>query len=214
MVYPDFTIIAQFAVATIVIALTPGPDMTLFIGRTLSQGRAAGLACMSGALTGVAIHTSLVVFGLSALISASPRAFVTLKIVGGVYLLWLAYQAVRHGSAFRPQVNSRQRQGIVRNWATGLTINLVNPKIVLFFMTFLPQFVSVEDPHAASKLYFLGAEFIIISLPILIPLIFVADRLAETLRHSPRVSRIMDWLFAGVFSVFAARIFAAESISP
>ena len=71
---PDATVIAQFAVATFIIALTPGPDMTLFVGRALSEGRAAGLACMFGAMTGIVIHTTMVALGLSALIVASPEA--------------------------------------------------------------------------------------------------------------------------------------------
>ena len=100
---PDFSTIAQFAVATFIIAITPGPDMTLFVGRALSQGRSAGLACMAGAMSGIVIHTSLVVLGLSALIVAAPAAFLALKVVGAAYLVWLAFNAIRHGSAFRPE---------------------------------------------------------------------------------------------------------------
>ena len=92
---PDPSTIAQFAIATFIIAITPGPDMTLFVGRALSEGRAAGFACMSGALTGIVIHTALVALGLSALIVASPQAFFALKIFGAGYLVWLAWQAIR-----------------------------------------------------------------------------------------------------------------------
>jgi threonine/homoserine/homoserine lactone efflux protein len=99
---PDLTVIAQFAIATFIIAITPGPDMTLFVGRALSEGRAAGLACMAGALTGCLIHTTMVAFGLSALIVASPEAFLALKIFGAGYLVWLAWQAIWKGSAFSP----------------------------------------------------------------------------------------------------------------
>ena len=104
---PDATILAQFAVATVIIAITPGPDMTLFVGRALSEGRAAGLACMAGALTGCLIHTTMVAFGLSALIVASPQAFLVLKVFGAGYLVWLAWQALRYGSAFSPDATPR-----------------------------------------------------------------------------------------------------------
>lgn len=208
---PELSVIVQFTIATIIFALTPGPDMTLFVGRTLSQGRAAGLACMSGAITGLAIHTTLVALGLSALLVASPTAFLILKVAGGVYLLWLAWQAIRHGSAFQPAVSKQQPQSLMRNWIIGITMNLINPKIALFFMTFLPQFVSASDPHAVAKLFFLGGNFILVSLPIVVAIIVAADRVAAMLRGSPRVTRIMDWLFAGVFSAFAIRIFAARA---
>ena len=208
---PDATVIAQFAVATFIIALTPGPDMTLFVGRALSEGRAAGLACMFGAMTGIVIHTTMVALGLSALIVASPEAFLVLKVAGAGYLVWLAWQAIRHGSAFSPETAKRAPRSFFQNWATGLGINLLNPKIILFFMTFLPQFVSASDPHAAGKLFFLGLLFIPLSLPITTPMVIAADSFAGLLKQSPRVTRIIDWLFAGVFSAFAIKILTAQA---
>lgn len=209
---PTTATLLQFAVATIVIAITPGPDMTLFVGRALSEGRAAGFACMLGAMTGIVIHTALVALGLSALIVASPQAFFVLKLVGALYLVWLAWQAIRHGSAFSPDMEEvRARRSFFANWATGLGINLLNPKIILFFMTFLPQFVSATDPDAPAKLFFLGALFIPLSLPITVPMVIAADRFSALLKRSPRVTRIIDYVFAGVFSAFALRILMTQA---
>lgn len=208
---PDLAVIAPFALATVIIAITPGPDMTLFVGRALSEGRAAGLACMFGAMTGCLIHTTLVVVGLSALIVASPEAFMALKVVGAGYLVWLAYQAIRHGSAFNPDGRKGAGHTMLQNWATGVGINLLNPKIILFFMTFLPQFVSVDDPHASGKLFFLGLMFVVVSLPITIPMVLAAHGFAGLLKRSARVMRVVDYLFAGVFSAFAIRILTAQA---
>lgn len=208
---PDLAVLAQFAVATVIIAITPGPDMTLFVGRALSEGRAAGLACMAGALTGCLIHTSLVAFGLSALIVASPQAFLALKIFGAGYLVFLAVQAIRKGSAFSPERRAGSGHTLLQNWATGIGINLLNPKIILFFMTFLPQFVSVGDPHAAAKLFFLGGMFVVVSLPVTLPMVIAADGFSGLLRKSPRVTRLVDYLFAGVFSAFALKILTAQA---
>ena len=208
---PDLPVILQFAVAVFVIAITPGPDMTLFVGRALTQGRSAGLACMAGAMTGIMIHTLLVALGLSALIVASPEAFLALKVVGAGYLIFLAVQAIRHGSAFSPDARPEPRKSFFRNWATGLTINLLNPKIVLFFMTFLPQFVSAGDPYAPQKLLFLGLLFIPLSLPVTVPMVLAADSFSAMLRRAPRVMRATDYLFAGVFSAFAFKILTASA---
>jgi len=208
---PDFATLVQFAVATFIIAITPGPDMTLFVGRALSEGRSAGFACMAGAMTGCVIHTSLVALGLSALIIASPVAFTALKIGGAGYLVWLAFHAIRDGSAFKPVRKAGPRHTLFRNWAKGIGINLLNPKIILFFMTFLPQFVSAHDPHAPGKLLFLGLSFIPLSLPLTVPMVLAADRFAGLMRKSPRVMRIVDYLFAGVFSAFALKILSAHS---
>ena len=207
---PDLAIIVQFAVATFILSITPGPDMTLFVGRALSEGKAAGFACMCGAMTGIVIHTALVALGLSALIVASPSAFMALKVVGAGYLVWLAYQAFRNGSAFSPQKQTGVDHSLIRNWATGLGINLLNPKIILFFMTFLPQFVSVADPHAPEKLFFLGLLFIPLALPITAPMVIAADRFSNALRKHPTVTRVIDYLFAGVFSAFAVKILMTQ----
>jgi threonine/homoserine/homoserine lactone efflux protein len=208
---PDVAVLVQFAIATVVLTITPGPDMTLFVGRALSQGRSAGFACAFGAMTGIVFHTALVALGLSALIVASPQAFFVLKIVGALYLIWLAFQAIRHGSAFSPEINGRAPHSLARNWATGLGINLLNPKIILFFMTFLPQFVSAHDPHAPGKLFFLGLMFIVIALPFTATMVIAADRLAALLKKSPRITRLTDYLFAGVFSAFAIRILTTQA---
>ena len=208
---PDVSIILQFAVATFIIAITPGPDMTLFVGRALSEGRAAGFACMLGAMTGVLVHTTMVALGLSALIVASPEAFLALKIFGAGYLVWLAYQAIRHGSAFSPEKQAGTGRSLWQNWAMGLGINLMNPKIILFFMTFLPQFVSAGDPDAPQKLFFLGLLFIPLSLPVTAPMVIAADGFSKLLRKTPTVTRVIDYLFAGVFTAFAVRILTAQA---
>ncbi|MEP9397581.1 LysE family translocator [Mesorhizobium sp. KR2-14] len=208
---PEVAVILQFAVATYLIAITPGPDMTLFVGRALSEGRRAGFACMLGTFTGIVVHTMLVSVGLSALIVAAPQAFMALKIVGAGYLVWLAWQALRNGSAFSPETVKRAPRSLFQNWATGVGINLLNPKIVLFFMTFLPQFVSAHEPHAPGKLFFLGMLFIVLSLPLAVPMVVAADKFAGLLRKSPRVTRIVDYLFAGVFSALALKMLAAQA---
>lgn len=208
---PDFSIVLQFAVATFVIAITPGPDMTLFVGRALSNGRAAGMACMMGAMTGVMVHTAMVALGLSALIVASPQAFLLLKVCGAGYLVWLAWQAIRHGSAFSPENVAGKERSLFQHWATGVGINLLNPKIILFFMTFLPQFVAAGDPYAPGKLFVLGLLFIPLSLPITIPMVIAADGFSRLLRKTPTVTRVLDYLFAGVFSAFAIKILTAQA---
>ncbi len=208
---PDLSTIIQFAIATLVIALTPGPDMTLFVGRAISHGRSAGFAAMFGAMTGIIVHTTLVALGLSALIVAAPKAFLALKIGGALYLLWLAWQAIVHGSAFKPQTEKAAPVPLSRHYMTGILINLLNPKIILFFMTFLPQFVSTNDPHAPGKLIFLGLMFIIVSLPIVVPIILAADKVAVFLKESPKATRVIDYLFAGIFSAFAVKILMTQN---
>ncbi|AZO40278.1 LysE family translocator [Mesorhizobium sp. M7D.F.Ca.US.005.01.1.1] len=208
---PDTATLIQFAIATVILAITPGPDMTLFVSRTLSQGRATGFASMAGALCGTLIHTTLVVVGVSALIVASPTAFFVLKIFGAGYLVFLAWQAITRGSAFSPEKKTGPEISLLRSWAAGLGVNLLNPKIILFFMTFLPQFVSAHDPSAPGKLFFLGLMFIVLSIPVTVPMVLAAERFSAAMKASPRVTRVVDYLFAGVFSAFALKILTAQA---
>ncbi len=208
---PDWPIFAAYILASTILTLTPGPDMTLFLSRAVTQGRAAGLACMTGALTGIAVHTTIVAVGLSALILAAPAAFMVLKVVGAGYLVWLAVEAIRNGSSLTLKAEKQKPKSLRANYLTGLGINLLNPKIILFFMTFLPQFVAAGDPHATGKLFFLGFMFIVVAVPIIVPMILMADRLAVALAKSRLFARIMDWSIAGIFSAFAVKILAASA---
>jgi threonine/homoserine/homoserine lactone efflux protein len=208
---PEFPLILQFAIAAVILAITPGPDMTLFVGRTLSEGTAAGFACMFGAMTGLLVHTILVSIGLSALIVASPKAFLALKLAGALYLAWLAFQAIRNGSAFSPEIARRAPRPLIQNWMTGIGIDLLNPKVVLFFVTFLPQFVSAGDANAPGKLMFFGCFLVLVSIIVTTPMILAASHFTALMRSSRRMTRIIDWTFAGVFFAFAVRILTAET---
>jgi len=209
---PDPAILAQFALAAAILAITPGPDMALYVGRSITHSRAVGLACFAGAVTGILVHTMLVALGLSALLVAAPTAFLVLKIVGAGYLVWLAFQAIRHGSSFTMREGKAERTGSLwGHYLTGIGINILNPKVALFFLTFLPQFVSTTDPNAPGKLVFLGVFFLIVAIPLILPMIFAADRFALALRARPRVTRALDWLFAGVFGAFAVKILTAQA---
>lgn len=204
---PSLAILAAYGVACVALTLTPGPDMTLFLGKTLAQSRAAGFAAYAGASTGLVVHTTLAAVGLSALLAASATAFSVLKAVGALYLVWLAYQAIRHGSAFSPGEGvAKAAQSLRRVFLSGVGINLLNPKIIVFFVTFLPQFVSASDPHAAGKLVFLGLMFIVVATPFTVAMILGADRIAALLRRSPRITRVVDYLFATVLGAFAVRL--------
>ncbi len=208
---PDLPILLAFSLAAILLAITPGPDMTLFLGRTLTQGRSAGLMTLAGTIVGTMIHTILVVAGISALLAASPTGFWMLKIIGALYLLWLAYQAIFSRSTFSLETNWAVRQSSTRNFWLGLGVNLLNPKVIIFYITFLPQFVEAADPFAWQKMLFLGLFFSVVSGPLLVGLIFAADRVANTLRNNPKISRGIDYLFAGVFAAFALKILTTQA---
>ncbi len=209
---PDAGILATFTLAAIIIALTPGPDMTLFLGRTLQQGKPAGHAALLGAMSGLVVHSLLVAFGISALLAASQTAFTVLKIAGAGYLLWLAFQALRGDSGLSIDTKTAKPKKFINNWLAGLGINLLNPKIVIFFITFLPQFVAADDPDAFGKFLFLGGYFIVIGFVICMAIVSIADRFVIALTQNPRIAKILDYSFAAILSAFALKILMTERL--
>ncbi len=210
---PSLPTLIAFTIAILLLAVTPGPDMTLWISRSLREGRAAGFMTLVGTNIGITVHTMLVAFGVAALIVASPTAFMILKTGGAAYLVWLAIQAIRKGSDFVmvKSTGERAQASLKSALLNGIWVNLLNPKVIIFFMTFLPQFVSASDPHVTGKLIFLGIWSIIVALPIGIGIVVAADVLSAWLQRNRKVLRGLDYMIAGVFSIFAVKIFFTQT---
>ena len=208
---PPLTTILTFALASLVLIITPGPDIALQLSRAINYGRLHGVVTLLGAMLGILIHSALVALGISILIVAAPPLFLALKLVGAVYLLWLAWQAIRSGGGFRLAAAAKQQPTLWQSFLSGVMIDLLNPKVVLFFVTFLPQFVHSADPGAPGQLFFLGVEFVLISLPAGFALVFFATYITRALTRSKTVERVLNWSFAGVFTTFAAIILSAQS---
>jgi threonine/homoserine/homoserine lactone efflux protein len=204
--FPSPGLFAAFVAASVVLALTPGPDMALYLSRTFAGGRLHGYAALVGAMSGVIVHTFAAALGLSALIAASARAYDAVKIVGALYLLYLAWGALRHGAALKLEAGGGVAGGLRGAYLTGLLINLTNPKIILFFVTFLPQFIDVGDPDPSRKLFVLGFSFIVIGGLVSAAIIAVAGRFVAAARANPRALRWFDYGFAGLMGAFAARL--------
>jgi threonine/homoserine/homoserine lactone efflux protein len=202
---PDTPTLLAYLAACLVLFVTPGPDMSLTLARTIGSGRRAGIVTVLGTSLGTLIHTLAAVLGISALIAASATAFTVLKVVGALYLAWLAIDALRRGSSLNVRAEP-VRGGLWRTFWLGLGVNLTNPKVVLFFLTFLPQFVRADAPDPTGQLAFLGVAFIGLFLPLGILMVLGAARVTGALQARPRLMRGIDWLFAGLFGAFAARI--------
>jgi threonine/homoserine/homoserine lactone efflux protein len=175
-----------FLVAAWVLILTPGPDMLFVIGQTLAGGAGRGWAAMLGIVTGAMVHVALAASGVAALIAASPALFEALRIAGALYLLWLAQGALRAawqgGARLQPAAPARAA------YRDGLVTNLTNPKVILFFLAFLPQFVDPGRGPAWLQMAILGPLVPLMAVPIYGLLIAGADRAAA------RLSRFARWL--------------------
>ena len=207
---PNLTVMLGFTAACVLLALTPGPDMTLFLSRTISGGRWLGLAALLGASAGLIVQSLLAALGISALLAASYTAFTVLKVVGVIYLMYLAYQAIRHGSALALSEAKGAKVNYLATFLTGVGINLTNPKVLLFFLTFLPQFVEANDPQASGKFLFLGLYFLVLGTALNLVIWVLAGRFIGALRSNPKALRYFDYGFAGLMSAFALKLITAQ----
>jgi threonine/homoserine/homoserine lactone efflux protein len=154
---PSLASYLLFAGAALLMALTPGPNMIYLISRSLCQGRAAGLMSWLGVVLGFTGHMVCAAVGLTALFMAIPLGYEILKFAGAIYLLWLAWQAVRPGSRSPFEAHDLPAESPRKLFAMGLLTSILNPKVAIFYLSVLPQFISPESGPVLTQSLLLGA---------------------------------------------------------
>src|SRR5213075_1627830 len=194
----------EFALASLVLIAIPGPDQALIVRNALVGGRAAGLRTMLGGASGLLLHSTAAVLGLSALLAASATAYTTLKIAGVAYLVYLGVRMLRAAGHGHADADEPRRGG--RPFSQGLLSNAMNPKCALFFLTFLPQFLPTHGPRLPMALA-LAAVFELLYLAWFSGLVALVDRVGDWLRR-PRPRAWMDRASGSALVGFAARLAA------
>jgi threonine/homoserine/homoserine lactone efflux protein len=201
--------VATFAVAATLIVLLPGPDTLVTIRSIVRGGRSSGIATAGGILVGLTIWVCVAALGLAAVLRASEVAYAVLRIVGACYLVWLGVQSLRSMRRGAAVADPPARRGIMgTGFLAGLATNLLNPKVGVFFVTFLPGFVPSGYPVGATSLLF-GAVFLVLSIAYYVVLLALAGKVT-TWMSSPRVRRRMDAVTGSVLVGFGVRL-AVES---
>ncbi|MDB5861082.1 MAG: Lysine exporter protein [Ramlibacter sp.] len=202
----QFDEVAWFALTALVLVLTPGPNMIYCVSRTLAQGRRAGFVSLAGVLLGFLAHLLAATLGLTAVLLAVPLAFDALRLGGAAYLLWLAWDALRPGGStpFQPRALPSDKPG--RLFRMGLLTNLLNPKVAIFYLSFVPQFLHPERGNVALQALQLGAVQIVISGAVNALLVLGAGRISAFLASSRRWLLAQRYLMGTVLGALAARI--------
>ena len=207
----DPALLLACVLASAAVALAPGPDMMFVLGQTLAGGARRGWAAAMGIYCGAAVHILLAALGVAALLAAEPGLFTALRLAGGAYLLWLGVQALRAAWAGLPAgVPSGVAPG--RVMLQGALTNLTNPKVALFFLAFLPQFVDPAPGRAAGwvQMLILGPVLPLVSVPVFAVLIAGAARAAAFLSRSARVARWLNGVAGAIFLGLGARLVASR----
>ncbi|WP_425098195.1 LysE family translocator [Tropicibacter sp. S64] len=196
---------AQFLLTAFVVVLAPGTGVLYTLAIGLGRGRRAAIWAALGCTVGIVPHLAAATFGLAALLHTSATLFTVVKIIGVAYLLWLAWQALRSGGALSVHANASPEPGL-RIATRGALINILNPKLSIFFLALLPPFLSGNPATATAEMTLLGAVFMALTFAVFVAYGAFAARARDWLLGSERIMRWLNRSFAGLFTLLAGRL--------
>ncbi len=202
---PD-TLLAFLAVS-FVITLAPGPDNLMVLGQSLARGRSAGFGIALGCALGCFTHTLWAALGVSAALASSPKVFLALKLAGAAYLLWIGFQTLRNAASARLEAGTaRPAEPWLRYLRRGFVANAINPKVALFFLAFLPQFVRPQDGGVTAQLVVLGAAFALQTVFVFGAIALAAGSVGRVLARRPAAGVWLDRMAGALFIGLALRL--------
>ena len=204
MLVPDQLL--AFLLAAVIVTVSPGPDNLMVLAMVMARGRSRGIAFGLGCALGCLSHTALTVIGVSALIAASPLAFTALRVVGGLYLLWLGIQALRSTGGAQVGRAGIADQPLSKLFFKGVVANAINPKVALFFIAFLPQFVVPANGNVGLQMALLGLVFTLQAALLFGLLGYFAGAIGQWLQRKPRVGLWLDRVAGSIFVALGLRL--------
>ena len=206
---PESSVLFVFLVAVVALTVTPGPDMLYVASRSLGQGRIAGVLSAVGVISGTFIHLAAAAVGLSQLFRYSPLAYDILRYAGAAFLLYLAWRALSGGDDLGA-ARGRKPAGPGKIFLQGLLTNVLNPKVALFYISFLPQFVDPERGSVALQILILGSILNGLGLVVKLTVALTAGGLGDWMRAHPRLRKVQAWVTASILAALALRIALPE----
>ena len=196
---PAIEILLSFILATAALAMSPGPDNIYVLMQSVANGTKYGLATTAGLISGCIIHTTLLAFGVSLIIRESETLFFIIKLLGALYLLYLAYKVYRSSSAIHLSNDHVPKKSLVQLFKQGFIMNVLNPKVTIFFLAFFPGFLFSETMSTVIQFYILGFIFMGVSLVIFSAIAILAGSISENLKSHKNIGVVLKWLQIVVF---------------
>lgn len=201
-----------FFSAAFAINISPGPDLIYILSRTIAHGRKIGIASSLGVCSGALVHVLAAALGLSAILATSAIAFSVVKYIGAAYLIYLGIQALRSkGMSFEMPVKKGIETTAWKAYRQGALVDILNPKVAVFFMAFLPQFVRPELGHNATQIIILGVLVNLIAIPVEFFVVFTADQTTGFFRRNRSFSVWLDRVLGSVLIGLGIRLALTEN---
>lgn len=199
-------ILISFAFATSVLAISPGPDNIFVLTQSIVNGQKFGLATVFGLMAGCIIHTTLVAFGVSAIIKDNETLFFIIKLLGAIYLLYLAYKVYQSDATISFSDEKVEKKNTVQLFKKGFLMNVLNPKVTIFFLAFFPQFLFSKTISTIVQFYVLGGVFILVSFVVFGSIAVLAGSISEYLKQHTKTGVYLKWGQIIVFTGIAIMI--------
>jgi|TARA_B110000908_G_scaffold84590_1_gene101011 threonine/homoserine/homoserine lactone efflux protein len=196
----------SFIFATAILAISPGPDNIFVLTQSIVNGKKYGLATVFGLMTGCLIHTTLVAFGVSALLKQHDNLFFLIKVFGATYLLYLAYQVYRSDAKITFSTENVIQKTTLELFKKGFLMNVLNPKVTIFFLAFFPQFLFSEDLSKVLQFYILGMLFILVSLLVFGAIAVLGGQISEYISKRKNIGLYLKWAQIIVFVAISVLI--------
>ncbi len=195
----NYEILISFMLATAALAISPGPDNIYVLMQSIAHGKKFGLATVFGLISGCIVHTSLLAFGISALIKNNDSIFLTIKIFGAIYLLYLAYQVFKSSGNLSISQNQVPKKSLGQLYKQGFIMNVLNPKVSIFFLAFFPGFLFSNTMSSIAQFYVLGFIFMGVSLVIFSMIAMLAGSISDYIKSHKNIGLYLKWLQIIVF---------------
>lgn len=196
----------SFILATATLAISPGPDNIFVLTQSIVNGKKYGLATVAGLMTGCIVHTTLVAFGVSEIINQNPKLFFVIKLFGAGYLLYLAYQVFKSDADITFSTESVEQKSTLELFKKGFWMNVLNPKVTIFFLAFFPQFLFSDTISKVIQFYILGGLFIVTSGILFSTIAILAGKISDYIKKHKKVGVYLKWAQIIVFVGIAVLI--------
>ena len=195
----NYDTLLAFATATFALAISPGPDNIFVLLQSITNGKKFGLATVAGLMTGCLVHTSLLAFGISAVIKNNPDIFYAIKLFGALYLIYLAVVVYRGGDEISFKKEEQPSKGLIALFKQGFVMNVLNPKVTIFFLAFFPGFLFSETLDTVLQFYVLGIVFILVSSLVFGGIAMLSGSISTYLNENKSTGKVLKWLQIIVF---------------
>ncbi|BDW93158.1 LysE family translocator [Flagellimonas marinaquae] len=206
----NYPILIGFLVSSIALALSPGPDNIFVLAQSISNGTKAGMATVFGLVSGCLVHTTLLAFGVSEIIKRSDALFFAIKLFGAVYLLFLAYKVYQSNASIMLDKEGQPAKSPRNLFWTGFTMNVLNPKVTIFFLAFFPGFLFSDTLDTVIQFYALGLLFMLSALLVFGTIAFLAGSISNYLTGNKKAGIYLKWVQIIVFMGIAVYLFLSD----